>query len=135
MPAVSPLAWIVPLALMALAGCASRRATPPGPPDAPKHVASHQSVRYQCAGGTRLEVAYLNLDNGAAFAALTHLGRPVLLRSGPTGSGARYIDLDEQRGLRWHVKGSEGTLRLQPPDHTASETLLLTDCLALPAQP
>ena len=123
------------LLVAALAGCA----VPARPPENPTATAapvvgpdfSSQSVRYRCAGGAELEVAYLNLPDGLAFAALHHNGRTALLQNRPTASGARYVALDEQLGLRWHTKGSEGFLASLAADHTAKEQVLLKDCRAL----
>ena len=93
---------------------------------------SSQTVRFRCAGGTELEVAYLNLPDSLAFAALHHDGHTALLQNRPTASGARYVALDEQHSLRWHTKGSEGFLAFMAADHTAKEKVLLSDCRALP---
>jgi len=93
---------------------------------------SSQTVRFRCAGGTELEVAYLNLPESLAFAALHHDGHTALLQNRPTASGARYVALDEQHSLRWHTKGSEGFLAFMAADHTAQEQVLLSDCRALP---
>ena len=93
---------------------------------------SSQTVRFRCAGGTELEVAYLNLPDSLAFAALHHDGHTALLQNRPTASGARYVALDEQHSLRWHTKGSEGFLAFMAADHTAKEQVLLSDCRALP---
>ena len=93
---------------------------------------SSQTVRFRCAGGTELEVAYLNLPESLAFAALHHDGHTALLQNRPTASGARYVALDEQHSLRWHTKGSEGFLAFMAADHTAKEQVLLSDCRALP---
>ncbi len=93
---------------------------------------SSQTVRFRCAGGTELDVAYLNLPESLAFAALHHNGRTALLQNRPTASGARYVALDEQHSLRWHTKGSEGFLAFMAADHTAKEQVLLSDCRALP---
>ena len=93
---------------------------------------SSQTVRFRCAGGTELEVAYLNLPESLAFAALHHDGHTALLQNRPTASGARYVALDEQHSLRWHTKGSEGFLAFMAADHTAKEQVLLSDCHALP---
>ncbi len=92
-----------------------------------------ETVRFRCEGGAELEVAYLNLSEGDAFAALHFGGRTVLLQNRPAGSGARYIALDEQHSLRWHTKGSEGFLTFLAADHTAREQPLLNGCRALPA--
>lgn len=83
---------------------------------------------YRCTGGARLPVVYLNLKGGDAFATIYINGRLVLLRSGPSGSGARYISVDEQLGYRWHTKGDVGNLFFLAADHTARETLVLQDC-------
>jgi membrane-bound inhibitor of C-type lysozyme len=93
---------------------------------------SSQTVRFRCAGGAELEVAYLNLPESLAFAALHHDGHTALLQNRPTASGARYVALDEQHSLRWHTKGSEGFLAFMAADHTAKEQVLLSDCRALP---
>ena len=124
----------VPLILSSLAaGCAMPPAAPaPGAVQAT--LFSSQSVRYRCDGGTEIEVAYLNLNNGGSFAALHHGGRTALLQSRPTGSGARYIALDEQHSLRWHTQGMGGSLRFLAADHTAQEQTLLANCQALPAR-
>jgi membrane-bound inhibitor of C-type lysozyme len=91
-----------------------------------------QTVRFRCAGGTELDVAYLNLPESLAFAALHHDGHTALLQNRPAASGARYVALDEQHSLRWHTKGSEGFLTFMAADHTAKEQVLLSDCRALP---
>ncbi len=90
-----------------------------------------QTVVYRCQAGTLLQVAYLNVKKkGASFAALHYDGNTVLLQSRPTGSGARYIALDEQNSLRWYTKGGSGQLAFMAADHTASEQTLLSDCQA-----
>ena len=85
---------------------------------------------YRCTGGARLPVVYLNIKGGDSFATAYINGRLVLMKSGPTGSGARYIAVDEQLGYRWHVKGDAGSLLYLAPDHAARETTLLQDCKA-----
>lgn len=87
---------------------------------------------YLCAGGTSLQVLYLNLRGGESFAVVQRDGRLGLLRSGPTGSGANYLPVDEQFGYRWHTKGNVGTLWRLAADPTARETLVLGDCLSTP---
>ena len=92
-----------------------------------------RTVRYRCAGGARLDVVYLNLQDGRSFASLHFDGRTALLLNRPAASGARYIALDEQHSLRWHTKGDEGSLRFMEASDTAREQTLLTDCRAMPA--
>lgn len=87
--------------------------------------------RYRCAGGVELEVAYLNLRSGLSFAALHHQGRTHLMQNRPSASGARYVALDEEAGLRWHSKGDEGFLAFLAADHTAREQVRLADCRAV----
>ena len=127
---LATLPWVL---TSVLTGCAL-----PPPAPAPGAVQatlfSSQTVRYRCAGGTEIEVAYLNLNNGGSFAALHHGGRTALLQSRPAASGVRYIALDEQHSLRWHTQGMDGTLRFLAADHTAREQTLLADCKAQPAR-
>ena len=118
----------VPLALTALAALTSGAASAQAAAGAPGFESSSQV--YRCTGGARLPVVYLNLQGGDAFATIYINGRLVLLRSGPTGSGARYVSVDEQLGYRWHVKGEVGNLFFLAADHTARETLVLQDCKA-----
>jgi membrane-bound inhibitor of C-type lysozyme len=112
--------WAALACMLPLAAPAQTPATPP----------DFESVSrvYRCTGGTRLQVIYLNIKNGDSFATTYINGRLVLMRSGPTGSGARYVSVDEQLGYRWHVKGDVGNLFFLAADHTARETLLLQDC-------
>ncbi|HMN93673.1 MAG TPA: MliC family protein [Hydrogenophaga sp.] len=121
--------------ILLLAGC-----TAPGPqateaPPRPGVISgpdfeSH-ARRYRCAGGAELELVYLNLRSGLSFAALHHQGRTHLMQNRPSASGARYVALDEEAGLRWHSKGDEGFLAFLAADHTAREQVLLADCSAV----
>lgn len=120
-----------PLMLLAalLAGCAA----PSGMPEEPRpgQPRQQQDVRYLCEGGIELEVSYLNPPTGESFASLYYEGRTVVMQSRPAASGVRYVDQDEQRGLRWHTKGNEGFLAVLPPDHTATEKILVNGCRAV----
>ena len=123
--------FCTPVMALTLAGCAS------GLPAPTVHQFevdgwSGQTRTYRCADGTRLAVAYLNPAHGTAMAVVTLAGTQAVLRSLPTASGARYVDVDEQRGLRWHSKGDEGFLALLPPDDMAKEQPLHTGCVAQP---
>ena len=116
---------------LSLAGCAS------GLPAPTVHQFevdgwSGQTRTYRCADGTRLAVAYLNPTRGTHLAVVTLAGSQAVLRGLPAASGARYVDVDEQRGLRWHSKGNEGFLAVLAPDHTATEQMLHTGCVAQP---
>lgn len=90
-----------------------------------------ETVEYRCQGGAELQVAYLNLKSGESFAALYYEGRLSLMRPWPAGSGARYVSMDEQVGLRWHIKEDRGVLSFLAADHTAEEITLLSDCRAV----
>jgi heat shock protein HslJ len=87
---------------------------------------------YRCAGGEVLQVAYLNASATEHFAALYHAGQLSLLQARPTASGARYVSLDEERGLRWYTRGDAGFLNFMAADHTASEVRVLSDCKVQP---
>lgn len=132
--ALSPravLAGLTVLSLLALAGCAAQL-PPPTTPDFVAEGWSGSTRNYRCGDGTRLAVAYLNPERGVPMAVVTLGGTHAVLRNLPAASGARYVDVDEQRGLRWHSKGDEGFLALQPPDDMAKEYTLHTDCKTVP---
>lgn len=86
------------------------------------------SATYRCAGGQRLQVVYLNINNGPSFATLQHRGRLVLMKTLPTGSGATYGAVDEALGYVWRTKGVEGHLYQRMPGGTGEEKVLLRDC-------
>lgn len=128
------------LAFTALTGCAQshRHAAPadaamPSPGLIEGDRFQSRTVRYRCQGGTEIDVAYLNLQDGRSFATLHFAGRTALLQNRPVASGARYIALDEQHSLRWHTRGDEGRLSFMEASDTAREQTLLNDCRALPA--
>lgn len=85
---------------------------------------------YRCTGGARLPVVYLNIRGGDSFATTYVNGHLVLMKSGPTGSGARYYAVDESASYRWHVKGDLGNLYFQGSEPGARESLVLQDCKA-----
>lgn len=89
---------------------------------------------YRCTGGARLPVVTLNLKDGESFAAIYVNGRLVLMRAGPTGSGANYVAVDEQLGYRWQTKGDVGSLFFRAAAPAASETLVLQGCKVQPPQ-
>ncbi len=86
------------------------------------------SVQYRCAGGKRLQVVYLNINDGQSFATLQHRGRMVLMKTLPTGSGATYGSVDEALGYVWRTKGAEGHLYQRSAGGTGEEKVLLRDC-------
>ena len=53
------------------------------------------TVLYTCERGARVEATYLNVAEGS-FAVLHAEGRQVALRAQSTGSGARYVSLDDK---------------------------------------
>jgi membrane-bound inhibitor of C-type lysozyme len=83
------------------------------------------SLSYACAGGASLEVAYINVPGGASYAVVAHDGALVPMKAGPTGSGVRYLSLDDS-ALVWHTKGDQGFLARDDAD----ETMIATDCTA-----
>lgn len=120
-----------PVIALALAGCASGLPAPSiGSFEAEGWRG--QTRHYHCADGTRLAVAYLQPREGVALAVVALGGTQAVLRNLPAASGARYVDVDEQRGLRWHTRGDEGFLAVLAPDHTATEQMLHTGCRAQP---
>lgn len=123
-----PPPCIALFACLAVAGSTSAAAQPAAPADAPALDTSSQV--YRCMGGAKLPVVYLNLPGGDSFATTYVNGHLVLMRSGPTGSGARYVAVDGQAGYRWHVKGEIGSLFFLGAEPGARETLVLQDCKA-----
>lgn len=120
-----PRLSIVPIALACSLACGLQAQAAA---DAPAFDSS--ALVYRCTGGARLQVVYLNIKGGDSFATTFVNGHLVLMRSGPTGSGARYIAVDEQAGYRWHVKGEVGNLYFLSPGPGASESLVLQECKA-----
>lgn len=97
-----------------------------GLPAAAEDVPEGLTVRYACADGATLAVAYINPPGGAdSFAVLLHDGALVPMKAGPTGSGVRYLSLDGS-ALVWHTKGDVGFLA----HDDAGETLIAGDCTA-----
>lgn len=115
-------------ALFAVTASTSAGAPPAAPAETPGFDTSSQV--YRCMGGAKLPVVYLNLQGGESFATTYVNGHLVLMRSGPTGSGARYVAVDGQAGYRWHVKGEVGSLFFVGAEPGARETLVLQDCKA-----
>jgi hypothetical protein len=111
---------------------AAAQGTPPAA--TPALVFSSQSVNYRCDGGAEIELVYLNLSNGNAFAALHFNGRTVMLQGRRATTGVRFIALDEQNSLRWYTQGMKGELSFLAADHTAQEQTLLANCFAQPAK-
>lgn len=119
---------------MALATSAFAQGSPPPPPTPQPLMFSSQAVQYRCDGGTEIELVYLNLANGNAFAALHFEGRTIMLQGRRATTGVRFIALDEQYSLRWYTQGMKGELSFLAADHTAQEKTLLSNCFAQPAK-
>jgi hypothetical protein len=121
--------------LAVLPWAAAAQGMPPAAaPATPSLVFSSQAVNYRCDGGTEIELVYLNLSNGNAFAALHFNGRTVMLQGRRATTGVRFIALDEQNSLRWYTQGMKGELSFLAADHTAQEQTLLSNCFAQPAK-
>lgn len=84
-----------------------------------------RSTAYVCSNGSHVLVAYINTAEGASYAAVVHDGRIIPMKAGPTGSGVRYVSIDDSHVI-WHVKGDEGFLARDD----AGETLLADACTA-----
>jgi hypothetical protein len=119
--------------LTAMSLSAFAQDTTPAPTAQPL-IFSSQSVTYRCDGGAEIELVYLNLSNGNAFAALHHNARTVMLQGRRATTGIRFIALDEQNSLRWYTQGMKGELSFLAADHTAQEQTLLANCFAQPAK-
>lgn len=123
--------------LLALVGTLAASAFAQGSAPAPAQqplMFSSQTVQYKCDGGAEIELAYLNLANGNAFAALHHQNRTVMLQGRRATTGVRFVALDDRYSLRWYTQGMKGELSLQPAGQGAQETTLLANCFAQPAK-
>jgi hypothetical protein len=87
---------------------------------------------YLCAAGAVLRVAYLNPEGSPGLAVVDWAGRLIPMRAMPAASGVWYVAFDEQDGHRWRTRGDEGFLARLAPDHTATESVVLEGCRAVP---
>ena len=85
---------------------------------------------YICERGAIIPVTYLNAKDGDSYAIAVIEGRQVAMALAPSGSGARYVAINEQESYRWHTRGKEAMLSFLEADHTAEEKTLLTECKA-----
>jgi membrane-bound inhibitor of C-type lysozyme len=106
--------YLAILAAVAIAGTATAQDVPEG-----------LTVTYTCAGGVQVLTAYINTPSGDAYAVILHDDALVPMKAGPTGSGVRYLSLDDTR-LVWHTKGDGGFLARDD----AGETMIVRDCVA-----
>lgn len=83
---------------------------------------------YRCPDGTVVKLTYMFDDQRPALAVMGFRGQQVAMRQVRSGSGVRFAALDEQAGLRWHVKGAVGFVSMLAADHTATEQVLVRDC-------
>ncbi len=125
---------LLPCLIGLLAASAFAQGSPPAPAQQQPLMFSSQTVQYKCDGGAEIELVYLNLANGNAFAALHHQERTVMLQGRRATTGVRFVALDERHSLRWYTQGMKGELSIQPAGQGAQETTLLANCFAQPAK-
>ncbi|WP_439273146.1 MliC family protein [Pseudochrobactrum sp. HB0163] len=95
-----------------------------------EEMAPLTKVTYICERNVEVPVVYVNgLKNDESMAVISVEGKLVPMRIAPSGSGARYIALDEQDSYRWHSKGDEGILSFLEADDSAEEQVLLSKCV------
>lgn len=84
-----------------------------------------QTVIYRCDSAVEsLSVAYFTAADATGFAAVQIGGIVHAMVQAPSGSGVRYVDINEETGYRLHTKGDGLLLSKLAPDHTAEEELL-----------
>lgn len=89
-----------------------------------------ETVAYACASGMDdLSVAYFTAPDGTSFAAVHVAGVVHAMVQQGSGSGVRYVDINEQSGYRIHGKGDGLVLMKLEPDDAAEEQLL-AECTA-----
>ena len=103
-------------------------------PAAPSLIFSSQAVQYRCDGGTEIELVYLNLSSGNAFAALHFDGRTLMLQGRRATTGVRFTALDERHQLSWYTQGMKGELSVLSADPSAQDKTMLANCFAQPAK-
>jgi membrane-bound inhibitor of C-type lysozyme len=92
---------------VALSGLAAAHIATAMPLTVPQiQTASAQTTRYDCKGGKRVSVQYINTRNHQSFAALTVDGRKLLFVNVVSGSGARYV----ADRYTWWTKGPQANL-------------------------
>lgn len=89
-----------------------------------------ETVSYNCSSAVdELSVAYFTAPDATSFAAVHIAGVVHAMVQDVSGSGVRFVDIDEQGGYRIHTKGEMLLLLKLEPDHTAEEELL-AECTA-----
>ena len=88
---------------------------------------------YQCERGLVLPVSYINTQSGGAFAVLQVEGRQIPMQITSSGSGARYLSINQELRYSWHTKGELGVLSWISSNKKAPEEEqgLLKDCKEL----
>lgn len=87
-----------------------------------------QQVLYQCERGIQLPITYINTPSGGAYAVMQIDGQQIPMSIAVSGSGARYVSIDEQRSYSWHTKNNAGVVSWQPADEAEQPAPLLIDC-------
>lgn len=86
---------------------------------------------YHCERGVTVPVTYINTEAGASVAIMQIEGRQVPMAIAPSGSGARYLGVDPQRGYELHGKGDAALISVTPADG-GEMVPLYHDCTAAP---
>jgi len=64
------------------------------------------TVDYQCPGGKRFTVNYLNGSNGQSFVVMPYRGKTLLLINNMSADGVKF----QADSITWWIKGRDGTL-------------------------
>ncbi len=94
-------------------------------PAAAQDVPEGLSRTYDCMAGKVVKAVYINPQGSNSYAVLDFDGRLIPMKAGPTGSGVRYVSLDQAETLVWHSKGDEAFLA-----RDADMSMLAEDCVA-----
>ncbi|WP_254446696.1 MliC family protein [Ruegeria sp. HKCCD8929] len=86
------------------------------------------SVVFTCEWGVTLPITYIDPSDEPGFAVVMVDGKLVAMRQARSGSGVRYVAVDEQDGYWLRIKGRDATVSYLAADHTASEQVLLKEC-------
>lgn len=117
------------LALSAFAPLASAQDTPAQDAAEEKPGYASAAYTYNCADGTVIDVAYINMDDGLSLAVVHVDDDMIVMENVISGSGARYAtpDLEGDDRFVWWSKGNDGFLQ-QGPD--GEEEMIHTACVS-----
>ena len=87
-------------------------------------------VTFTCENDVQLPVTYFNASDGSGAAAMVVDGNLVAMQQAPSGSGIRYESLGNDGTYILRSKGWNATISYLAAGDTASEQVVLKDCVS-----